>query len=111
MPKAIVYNIENPEQRDFYLSVNGVNVQGVCGAEIELKDEYIEALEHAVIETWEKDKKTGNVVFVPRPRYRVMVLGTKAEAEPAAEQRFICDKCGKEFPNRFALAGHKRTPC
>jgi hypothetical protein len=110
MPKAIVYNIENPDQREFYLSVNGVNVQGLCGVEIDLKPEYVDVLQHAVIETWEKDK-TGNVVFAPRPRYRVLVLGEQEESKPATEQRFVCDKCGREFPNRFALAGHKKGPC
>lgn len=80
--KCIVYNTEDSDAKEFYLGCNGINVQGQCGVEVNLKEEYIGILENACIEkpvvTPDKklviDKRTNRLKMELSPRFRVIKL-------------------------------------
>lgn len=86
--KCIVYNVENPESKDFVLGCNGIMVQGQCNVEINLKEEYIHILENACISTpmVTSDKKlvldkSGRPQMEEVPRFRIVKLELTSKSE------------------------------
>lgn len=86
MAKCMVHNVEDPKAKDFVLGVNGVMTQGLCGIEIDLKEEAIHVLENAVVETIIKDSDTGKDVHTREPRYRVIRLEPKAVVDEGKDE-------------------------
>lgn len=108
-----VFCNDDQNAKDFFVSVNGNNAQGMLGVEIDLKDEFIAALEDAIIET-EYPDGNGGTKTERKSRFVVNYMKQKATAaEPAAEAKaakvYACEICGEEFNHHLALAGHKKT--
>ena len=72
--KCNVYDLDNPSATEFYLGVNGVNDTGKTGVDINLKQEYIEVLENAVVECSVRDITTNKIKNIAKPRFRVVKL-------------------------------------
>ena len=107
-----VYDNDNNTAKDFFLSYNGVNVQGQIGVEIDLDDNYIAVLEDACVST-EYPDGNGGVKKERRPRFAISYVRTKSEPkqeEPAKPAKvYTCEVCGEEFDHHLKLAGHKKT--
>jgi hypothetical protein len=107
-----IYDNDNSTAKDFFLSYNGVNVQGQIGVEIDLDDNYIAVLEDACIST-EYPDGNGGVKKERKPRFAISYVRSKAEvkqAEPVMTTKvYTCEECGEEFDHHLKLAGHKKT--
>jgi len=111
MPLVKVFCNDDQNAKDFFVSVNGNNAQGMLGVEIDLKDEFIAVLEDAIIETEYPDGNGGKKTE-RKSRFVVNYLKPKAPAadpEAKAAKVYACDICGKEFSSPLALSGHKTT--
>ena len=85
--RCMVYNLEDPDVKEFYLCHNGVNVQGKIGVEIDLKPQYINVLNDAVIDTEYMDMETNTKKHITKPRFKVMELGAASISEdPSVEE-------------------------
>lgn len=106
-----VFCNDDQHAKDFFVSVNGNNAQGMLGVEMDLKDEFIAALEDAIIET-EYPDGNGGVKRERRSRFVVNYLKPKVQAEEPAVKAgkvYACEVCGEEFDHHLKLAGHKKT--
>ncbi len=102
--KCIVYNLEDPNQKEFYIGVNGANVQGQCGVEIDLGKAFIEVLENAIVETPVIDSITKKIVLnknnramIERvPRFKVVFSEAEVAEKAFIPTVFIKDKKSKK---------------
>jgi hypothetical protein len=110
--KCIVYNVLDPQEKFFYVNVNGDKKTGRVGEETDLTLAQIEHLEKGCI--WEhfvgKDGKEDGFRqkegrLVSDPRFRVIKTGKEENASISV----VCSECGREFKNNAHLANHMRT--
>lgn len=114
--KVIVYNLEDPDQKEFFVGVNGLRINGPAGKEMEMAEQLIEVLENAIIDTTTRNPETNKEEPFRKERFKVIRLGEVAQAAPpvetAAEEtpaEFVCPTCGKVCANALGLAAHMRS--
>lgn len=78
--KCIVYNIEDPEAKEFTVCVNEKHIHAQTGVEIDLKPEYIHALENAKIDTTVRNPETNKAEPYKKLRFRII------KCEPTTEK-------------------------
>lgn len=112
MPLVKVFCNDDQNAKDFFVSHNGNNAQGMLGVEIDLKQEFIDALEDAIVETTYPDGN-GGTKTERKSRFVVNYMKQK-KVEPVVEDTkpvkvYTCDICGEEFSHHLPLAAHKKN--
>lgn len=72
--KCIVYNIENPDAKEFTVCVNEKLIHAQTGVEIDLKPEYIHVLENAIVNTMVRNPETNKAEPFKMIRFRIIKL-------------------------------------
>jgi hypothetical protein len=108
--KVIVYNLEDPDQKEFFVGVNGMRVNGPAGKEMDMAESLVEVLENAIIDTTVRNPETNQVEPYRKERFKVIRLGeVTAPAVETAAPEFVCPECGKACANALGLQAHMRS--
>lgn len=83
MKRVIVYNVEDPDLKEFYVGVNGTRINGPTGVEVELEEQMVEVLKNAVIDTTIRNPETNKEEPYRKERFRVIEIGDVTPAAPA----------------------------
>ncbi len=101
--KCIVLNREDPDQKTFFVSVNGESFIGQCGTEIILNENQIEVLRNAIRLTYMVDETKPLVEFrehtiipsvrtittIKNPRFEVIEKGEVTEGSSEEDLKVV----------------------
>jgi hypothetical protein len=77
--KVMVYNLEDPDQKDFFVGVNGNRGTFPVATELDLAEPLVLALEAAVIDTMVNNPVTNKPEPFRKERFKVIRLGVVSE--------------------------------